>query len=204
MAAEFSVRGQSTSWMLTRGRSGRADIAELLHLAEQLEEAARFLDDQVGSAPILALAFIAMSLRPHRLMPASGFFESRGRHLAMRWAIFASDFDDIARSSRPAKIRGFRAHQHMVGLVGSGAICTSPQTNRLRLPVPTSTAVDGTRARRARNAGKRLCRASTKILSQIGLPSSSFFNACRKGFRGGGSRSRCGCRHPRSAPAAAS
>jgi hypothetical protein len=38
----------------------------------------------------------------------------------------------------PGKLPVFQQHQHMVGLVGSGAICTSQDTG-LRLPVPTST-----------------------------------------------------------------
>jgi hypothetical protein len=51
--ADFRARS-STSWMLTARAFGRAHIAELLDLFQQLHDPAGFGDDQVGQLQILA------------------------------------------------------------------------------------------------------------------------------------------------------
>ena len=51
-SADLRARS-SASWMLTGAQVGRAEVAELFDLFQQLHDAAGFLDDQVGQLAIL-------------------------------------------------------------------------------------------------------------------------------------------------------
>jgi hypothetical protein len=97
---------------------GRAEIAELLDLLQQLHDTPVSADDEVGQFPILpaGLAVHRDELRRPG-DPASGFLISWASISAMPIADLAADLEFMARSAGPASSAVFQQHQHVVGLV---------------------------------------------------------------------------------------
>ena len=183
-----------------RATLGRADVAELFDLFQQLQDAACFLDDQVGQLALLAIGVHRDELR----RPGDArerVLDLVGKHLGHADSRFRGRFFEcIARSSRPASSRFFQKHEHMVGLVRQGGDlgrrrtracgfrCRRPRRSRkarsgrcgcARTPLPA--------AHRQRSCPRRDARRAT-------------FSTRSERFLRRGSRRGCDPRHRRSAP----
>ena len=189
----------STSWMFTARRSGGRTLPNSSTCSSKLQDAACFLDDQVGQLALLAIGVHRDELR----RPSDArerVLDLVGQHLGHADSRFRGRFR-MHRAVEPAgELAILQKHEHMVGLVRQGGDldvaghrlcgfrCRRPRRSRkarsgrcgcARTPLPA--------AHRQRSCPRRDARRAT-------------FSTRSERFLRRGSRRGCDPRHRRSAP----